>query len=88
MNLWDYHWFWRLVVLYYYYLGRLGGFYLRSINEQGMIEKYWRYKIQRWCGLSPPEHIGAGGCWGISYGLVEKEGENYCSKGPCEYYKR
>lgn len=42
------------------------------------------YKIPLWCYMHPDEHLCAGGCWGISYGNVEKEGEKYCKS--CEYY--
>lgn len=45
------------------------------------------YLIPSWCMMHPDEHDdGMGGCWGISYGYVKKEGESYCSN--CEYYKK
>jgi len=44
------------------------------------------YKIPEWCRMSPREHAdGMGGCWGILFGHVEKEGESYCQE--CEFHK-
>ena len=46
--------------------------------------RYCSGEIPKWCGLSPSAHNdGLGGCWGISYGFVRKEGEAYCAN--CEY---
>lgn len=44
------------------------------------------YKIPSWCGMPKDYHEdGVGGCWGISYGYVEKKGENCCKN--CGYRK-
>lgn len=46
-----------------------------------------KYKIPNWCTMSPEEHFdGVGGCWGIQYGHVEKEGVSYCNQ--CPFYKK
>lgn len=40
--------------------------------------------VPEWCQMPPSEHLDAlGGCWGISYGEVEKKGKAHCEK--CEY---
>ena len=44
------------------------------------------YKIPAWCNMHILQHYdGVGGCWGINYAYVEKQGEEYCRS--CEYYK-
>jgi len=44
------------------------------------------YTAPAWCRMHPLEHAdGMGGCWGISYGLVKEQGENYCVG--CEYHR-
>jgi hypothetical protein len=44
------------------------------------------YCIPYWCGMHPMDHFQVGGCWGISYGRVNKEGRDYC-RG-CGLYRR
>lgn len=39
------------------------------------------YVIPNWCWLHPDEHRTAGGCWGISCGLISKD---YCKN--CESF--
>lgn len=45
------------------------------------------YEIPSWCKMPlGHHHDGIGGCWGISYGYVAREGEKYCQN--CEYYRQ
>ncbi len=49
-----------------------------------------KYVIPAWCKMPKSyHHDGMGGCWGISRGFVEKEGEAYCLGKVviCEYWK-
>jgi len=40
--------------------------------------------VPEWCQMPASEHLdGLGGCWGISYGEVERLGQKHCEK--CEY---
>jgi len=48
------------------------------------MKNYTLDQVPNWCYMSPEEHACLGGCWGISYGNVAREGESYC-KG-CELY--
>jgi len=49
------------------------------------VERYPLTQVPSWCLMSPVDHQdNLGGCWGISHGLVAKEGREYC-KG-CGYY--
>lgn len=42
------------------------------------------YVIPKWCQMLPSDHNdGMGGCWGISYGYVAKDGANWCKN--CEF---
>jgi len=45
-----------------------------------------KYIIPTWCSM-PKEshHDNIGGCWGITYGLVARNGNSYCID--CEYYR-
>lgn len=44
------------------------------------------YTIPYWCGMHKDDHFdGMGGCWGISYGYVFREGRDYCKC--CDLYK-
>ena len=45
------------------------------------------YSVPRWCRMHPMEHFdGMGGCWGIHYGLVDRDGRDYCKR--CAFYRR
>lgn len=47
------------------------------------------YEIPKWCGMPILDHEdGMGGCLGISYGYVKKEGEKYCKGCHCHFYKK
>lgn len=43
------------------------------------------YTVPRWCRLPIPDHFdGMGGCWGVSFGRVGREGRDYCKC--CPFY--
>lgn len=42
--------------------------------------------IPSWCRMPMDEHQIAGGCWGISHGIVATEGRRHC--GDCEYHSK
>ena len=49
-------------------------------------EKQVKYTIPKWCKMPKGYHNdGMGGCWGISYGYISREGEAYCKN--CEFYR-
>lgn len=51
-----------------------------------MRARYPLEEVPVWCHMHPNDHQdGIGGCWGISYGYVAAEGEQYCKK--CELYR-
>ena len=62
---------------------------LLFMNEVDTCAKHLKnknYKIPEWCSLHILEHCdGVGGCWSVSTGRIEKEGESCCKN--CEYYK-
>lgn len=41
-------------------------------------------QVPSWCYMHPNEHQACGGCWGISYGNVARDGEKHCLT--CEYH--
>lgn len=45
------------------------------------------YCIPLYCRMPANDHLdGMGGCWGISHGLVKKNGRDYCRE--CCFYRR
>lgn len=51
-------------------------------TKQTILEDY---VVPNWCKMPSGYHNdGIGGCWGISYGYIADEGEDYCKT--CEYY--
>lgn len=51
----------------------------------------WNYpyplaEVPPWCGMPEEEHEdGAGGCWALAYGYVQRDGERSCQG--CEFHK-
>ena len=58
--------------------------WLKAIGATRVPGVRVRYVPPQWCNLSIAEHFdGAGGCWGISNGLVATGGMKYCRS--CDY---
>lgn len=49
------------------------------------LRSYLLSMVPPWCQLHPECHQdGVGGCWGITFGYVDRKGKEYCDN--CEYY--
>lgn len=59
-----------------------------AIAAQQKLIKWLKdfYCIPRWCKMHPLAHFDSmGGCWGITDGKVQEQGEEYCKN--CEYHE-
>lgn len=58
-----------------------------STETVGHFNEKNSYTVPRWCGMSIDDHFdGMGGCWGVSHGLVQQQGRDYCRL--CSFYRR